>query len=81
MDDSITRRWVSEASELAMRYQARTGRLVIAWLILVVVEPLDLPAMRSTIEEKAKDLSGLVRFSIVKADEIPNLSLPDLRAK
>jgi hypothetical protein len=81
VDDSVTSRWVSHAGEMARRYESRTGRLALAWLILVVMEPVDLPAMRQTTADKVEELNGLVRFSIVRADDVSNLSLPDLQAR
>jgi hypothetical protein len=70
------RTWADTTAGKLLRYQARTGRTAVAWLIAVVGEAVDADAIAYELAPTVDDLSGQVEASIVNVDDIHELASP-----
>jgi hypothetical protein len=70
------RTWADATAGKLLRYQARTGRTAVAWLIAVVGEAVDADALAYEVAPTVDDLSGQVEASIVNVDDIHELASP-----
>jgi hypothetical protein len=66
---------VAEAESQLLRYLARYRRDSIGWLILYVIDELDIEKKKE-IADRAGELADVLKVSIVTQETLPSLSLP-----